>query len=169
MTSIEQAFPVPAIYLNNYLWSAMTSIDDSLSAQYTYRPFFPLADSRAGDQGWGDKTYVVYDHMMKFRSDKFYGVHKAQTFYWIRGTASSSLAWTAAISHILDREDVSAQAVNAYTAENDPTAGIYFHGLKVFQVDTANEERMDLSVRQMYTSSMIIESKYHITRDNGFN
>lgn len=168
MTDLSTAFPLPAVYVNSYVWEQMKSIDGTLDAQYDYKPFFPLADSRAGDQGWGDKPYVVYDHLMKFRAKPFYGIHKAQTFYWIRGDASSVLGWSSAISHILDRQDASAQDINNFLSQTDPTAGIYFHQTKVFQVDSANEERMDLSVRQYYTSSMIVECEYHITRDNGF-
>ena len=169
MTLIKAAFPAPATYVNNYLWSSLKSIDGTLDAQYDYQPFYPLADSKAGDQGWGNKTYVVYDQLMKFRSKPFYGIHKSQTFYWVRGQADDILGWTTAISHILDRQDQAAKDINSWIAANDPTAGIFFHDVKVFQVDSADEERMDLAVRQYYTASMIIEMHYHITRDNGFN
>lgn len=169
MTDIKLAFPAPSIYLNNYLWNAMKSIDGTLDAQYDYQPIFPLADSKAGDQGWGNKPYIVYDLLMKFRARPFYGVHKTQVMYWVRGGASDVLGWTNAIAHILDRQDQSALEINQYLAANDQNAGIYFHNIKVFQVDSANEERMDLAVRQYYTASMIIEMNYHITRDNGFN
>ena len=169
MTDLRLAFPTPAIYVNNYLWSSMKSIDGTLDAQYDYQPIFPLADSKAGDQGWGSKPYIVYDLLMKFRATPFYGVHKTQVMYWVRGDADDVLGWTGAISHILDRQDSAAQDINTYTTANDPTAGIFFHNVKVFQVDSTNEERMDLSVRQYYTASMIVEMNYHITRTNGFD
>lgn len=169
MTDIKLAFPSPAIYVNKYLWNELKSIDSTLDAQYDYQPFFPLADSKAGDQGWGNKTYVVYDQMFKFRAKPFYGIHKLQIMYWIRGDADEVLGWTNAIAHILDRQDQSARDINVYLRDNDPDAGIYFHDIKTFQVDSANEERMDLAVRQYYTESLIIEMNYHITRDNGYN
>ena len=169
MTDIKAAFPTPAIHVNNYLWDSLKSIDATLDAQYDYRPFFPLADAVGGTQGWGSKPYVVYDQLMKFRPKAFYGIHKAQIWYWVRGQADDAIGWTTAIAHILDREDSSARDLNEWLRDNDPTAGIYYHNIKVFQVDSGKDERMDLSVKQTYTESMIIEVTYHITKDNGFS
>jgi hypothetical protein len=169
MTDLKTAFPIPAISVNNYLWDALKFIDETLDAQYEYTPIFPIADSKAGDQGWGNKTYVVYDQLMKFRAKPFYGVHKTQTMYFIRGDAEGVLSWTNAIAHILDREDSSARDINEYNRDNDPSCGIFFHSTKVFQVDSTNEERMDLAVRQYYTASMIVEMNYHLTNTNGFD
>lgn len=168
MTEIKNAFPVPALPVNAYLWESLKGIDGTLAAQYSYMPFFPLADAVGGTQGWGSKPYVVYDQLMKFRPKPFYGIHKAQIWYWVRGQADDAIGWSTAIAHILDREDQSARDINVYLRDNAPTTGIYYHNLKVFQIDSAKDERMDLSVKQTYTQSMIIEVTYHITKNNGF-
>lgn len=168
--NIRNAFPLPAVYINKYLWDSMKSIDSSLASEYgNVVPFFPLADSRGGDAGWGDKPYVVYDQLMKFRAKPLHTTHKVQLMYFVRGGAVDVLSWTNAIGHILDRQDDSAKDINHYVATTDPDAGIYFHHTKVFQIDASNEERMDLAVRQYYTASMVVECQYHTTKDLGFN
>lgn len=170
MTSLSGAFPIPVINVNKYLWSAMCGIDTSLSTTYNgIVPFFPLADSRAGDAGWGAKPYVVYDFMFKFHNGPFYPVKKVQIMYFIRGTAEDVITWTNAIGTILDREDVAGQAINEYLADNDPNAGVFFHRLRVMQIDMVNDNRQDLTVRQQYTATLVVEMEYHITKDAGFN
>ena len=89
--------------------------------------------------------------------------------YFVRGTAEDVITWTNAIGMILDREDVSAQAINEYLADNDPTAGVFFHRLRVMQIDMVNDNRQDLTVRQQYTATLIVEMEYHVTKDAGFN
>lgn len=168
--SLRDAFPLPGMYVNKYLWDAMKGVDSSLSSNYGgIMPFFPLADSRGGDSGWDNKPYVVYDELFRFRPRPFYAKHKVQLMYFIRGGAVDVLTWTNAIGQILDRQDAAAQDINNFLAANEPDAGIYFHHVKAFQIDTVGEERMDLAVQQYYTSSMIIECDYHITKNNGFN
>lgn len=168
--SIQDAFPLPAVYINKYVWHSLKSLDPSLSSEYgSIIPFFPLADARGGDAGWGNKPYVVYDELMRARGKAFYVKHKVQIMYYLRAGAVDNLTWTNAIAHILDRQDASAEDINNYLAANEPDAGIYFHQTKAFQIDVVGEERMDLSVRQYYTSALIVECDYHITKDNGFN
>lgn len=170
MTALKDAFPVPVLHVNKYLWDAMTTTDTNLAAQYgNIIPFFPLADSRAGDAGWGTKPYVVYDSLFKLRGKPFYAIKKLQVMYFVRGTAEDVITWSNVIGHILDREDESAQDVNNYLRDNEPDAGIYFHRTRVLQIDMVNDQRQDLSVRQQYTSSMIIDLEYHISKDSGYN
>lgn len=169
MTDIKQAFPVPTLSMNKYVWNSLKSIDTTLSTKYgSIVPFFPLADSRAGDTAWGAKPYVIYDVLFRFRPRTFPIIHKLQSLYYIRGQADDVIGWANAITMILDRGDNSAQDINNYLAENDPNAGVYFHSTKVFQMDPANEWRQDLSVRQYYTEQLMVETDYHITKDQGF-
>lgn len=170
MTALKDAFPIPVLHVNKYLWNAMKTIDPGLAVTYgTTVPFFPLADSRAGDAGWGNKPYVVYDTLFKLRGKPFYPVKKAQAMYFVRGTAEDVVTWSNTIGHILDREDESGRAINAYVKSVTPTAGIYFHRTRVLQIDMVNDQRQDLTVRQQYTSSMIIDMEYHISKDAGYN
>lgn len=170
MTDLKDIFPIPVLFVNRFLWNEMVALDESLLPQYgTIVPFFPLADSRAGDAGWGAKPYVVYDSLFKLRGKPFYPVKKIQIMYFVRGTAEDVITWSNVIGHILDREDESAQDVNNYLRDNEPDAGIYFHKTRVLQIDMVNDQRQDLSVRQQYTSSMIIDLEYHISKDSGYN
>ena len=167
---LEDAFPIPTTWVNKYVWHALTSIDDTLQSEYgNVVPIFPLSDARGGDAGWDNKPYIVYENLMRFRAKPFYPVHKLQTFYFIRADAKDTLVWSNAILHIMDRQDATAEDVNTFLYENYPQCGIYFHHFKVLQVDTPSEERLDLSARQQYTTSLIIEYEYHINKDQGFN
>jgi hypothetical protein len=170
MTSIKDAFPIPILYVNKYLWAKMCEIDTTMPTTYkNIVPFFPLADSRAGDAGWGSKPYVVYDMMFKLRGKPFYPVKKVQVLYFVRGTAEDVIAWSNAIGIILDREDAAAQDINEHFASLNQDAGVYFHRLRIMQVDMVNDNRQDLSVRQQYTASLVVEMEYHITSDNSFD
>jgi len=95
MTELKDAFPIPVLHVNKYLWDAMNGIDTTLAAQYgDIVPFFPLADSRAGDAGWGTKPYVVYDSLFKLRGKPFYPVKKLQVMYFVRGSAEDVVTWS---------------------------------------------------------------------------
>lgn len=168
MTALGDAFPIPVLGLNKYLWHSMCQIDTTLPTQYDgITPFFPLADSRGGDAPWDDKPYIVYDNMFKMRPGSFPHIHRVQAMYFVRGSAKDVVVWTNAISQILDRGDSAAQDANNYLASSDP--GHYFHRFKVFQIDMVSDQRQDLAVRQYYTASMIVEVDYHITNMLGFD
>lgn len=167
MTLLKDAFPIPILHVNRYVWNTMKEIDDTLDAQYDgIIPFFPLADSRGGDASWGNKPYVVYDHLYRLRTGYFPYIHRVQLLYFVRGTAEDVVTWTNAIQHILDRGDDAAKDCNKFLFETDQDADIYFHCFKGFMVDMVNDSRQDLAVRQYYTGSMIIEADYHINRGN---
>ena len=170
MTELKELFPIPSIQLNKYLWNAMTTVDPTLLTTYgNVVPFFPLADSRAGDAGWENKPYVVYDNLFKLRGTTFPQIKHLQIMYFVRGSAEDVITWSNVIAHILDREDDSAKDVNAYLATLNPVPEIFFHRMRIHQIDMVNDQRQDLAVRQQYTASMIVDTKYHITDNSGFN
>lgn len=163
--SLKDMFPVPIIHLNNYVWDTMKSLDGTLDGVYGgLTPFFPLADSRAGDATWEDKPYVVYDHLFKMGDKRVPAIHKFQGLYFVRGKAEDVIVWTNAIHHILDRGDYAAQDCNAFLASTSPTAGVYFHNIRSMQIDMVKDSRQDLAIRQYYVASMIIDMQYHITK-----
>ena len=171
MTALKDAFPIPSLYLNQYVWAAMTGIDETLLPLYGDTvPFFPLADSRAGDAGWGNKPYVVYDNLFKLRGRPFPQIKHLQIMYFVRGSAEDVITWSNTIAHILDREDDSAKDVNNYLSVNSSLPpDVFFHRIRVHQIDMVNDQRQDLAVRQQYTATMIIDTKYHITQNSGFD
>lgn len=165
-----EAFPIATKYINEYLWDSMKTIDDSLAKDYgNIIPFFPISDTRSDEWPWKDKPYVIYDQMFRLRSRPGYFVHKTHALYFIKGGPSEVLAWTNAMALILDRQDSSAQDLNAWLAQNNPDAGIYFHWFKVMQVDQTNENRMDMAVSQKYLSTMVVEFEYHVTKTHQFD
>ena len=57
---------IPATVINNYLWDIMKQVEPSFVTIYGNTvPFFPLGDSASGDSSWTDKTYVLYDRMLR--------------------------------------------------------------------------------------------------------
>lgn len=165
MTELKDAFPIPVLHVNRYVWHEMTAIDSTLTTKYSgIIPFYPLADSRGGDASWDNKPYVVYDNLFKFRPGKFPYIHKAHILYFVRGAAEDVVTWTNAIHHILDRGDDAAKDCNAFLASSN--SDIYFHCMKGMQIDMVSDHRQDLAVRQYYTASMVIEIDYHLNKGN---
>lgn len=165
MTALKDAFPIPILHVNKYVWNEMKTIDPTLATTYDgIVPFFPLADSRGGDATWENKPYVVYDHLFKLNKGKFPHIHRIHLLYFVRGTAEDVVTWTNAIHHILDRGDEAAQDCNVFLAETNQDADVYFHCFESFGIDMVNDQRQDLAVRQYYTASMVIQADYHITR-----
>ncbi len=161
MPKLNEFFPLPVLKVNQYVWWAMNQIDETLEDQYNgIIPFFPLADSRGGDSAWGEKPYVVYDHLYKVNGRSFPYVHRAQFLYFIRGQATDTLTWGTAIQHIVDRGDDAAKDCNEYIGKQEGPSSVFFHTLRGFVVDEASDKRMDLQVRQYYTTSLIVEADY---------
>lgn len=168
--SLADAFPLAANYINKYTWAMMKEIDPSLETDYgSITPFFPISDTRSDEWPWKDKPYAIYDQMWRLRSRSGYFVHKVHALYFIKGTPTEILAWTNAMGMILDRQDSAAQDINNWLAANHPDAGIYFHWLKVMQVDQTSENRMDMAINQRYLATLVVECEYHITRPSRFD
>lgn len=167
---LVDAFPIASKYINGYVWDSLKSLDDSLEQDYgNIIPFFPVSDSPTDEWPWKSKPYVIYDQMFRLRSRAGYYVHKTYTTYFIKGSPVEVLAWSNAMALILDRQDAAAQDINNWLAANHPDAGIYFHWLRVAQVDQTSENRMDIAVNQKYLSTMIVEFEYHITKTHQFD
>jgi len=167
-TALYRMFPPPVLGINKYIWGQMCLIDPSLSGQYTLdsgkeiMPFFPLADSRGGDSTWGEKPYVVYDQLFKVNGRPLPYIHRAQFVYYIRGQATDNVVWSTAMQHIVDRGDDAAQDCNEFICrENyDQPTSIFYTKLRGFIIDEARDQRIDLQVRQYYTTSLIVEADY---------
>ena len=163
MPPLSTMFPPPVLGVNRYVWGQMKLIDETLEDQYNgIIPFFPIADSRGGDSAWGEKPYVVYDQLFKVNGRKFPYIHRAQFLYYIRGQANDTITWGTAIQHIIDRGDDAAKDCNEFLGKekiDDPTS-IFYVKMRGFAVDEASDQRIDLQVRQYYTTTLIVEVDY---------
>lgn len=157
-------FTLPALTINGYLWSVMTQIEPTFKQTKNYGtkiPFFPMSDAASGTKSWENKTYVIYDRIIRSTSKPFYPIKKEHLLYFIKGTEEKSLEWGMAIQYILDRMDDAAQDINEWNRSQENPANIYFHHLRVFHTDSSTTR--DFSNRPYYITEFIVEAEYHFT------
>lgn len=153
---------VPTTVINNYLWDTMKSIEPSFATIYgSTVPFFPLGDSASGDASWTNKTYVLYDRMLRVTGSPFYPIKRDHIIYAVKGTDIASLQWSAALQYILDRQDDAAQDINDWNRSQATPSKIYFHEMRIFQADRSTAR--DWSSRSYYITEFVIDAKYHMT------
>lgn len=115
---------------------------------------------------------IVYDKMMRFRPTPFYRHKREQLIYFIYSSDVGKLIDAVRIiSASLDREDAAAEDVNQYTAQNataDNPARVYFHNIRVYQVDESRDVAELASARTLFLNKIIIEYDYHTSGDSQY-
>jgi hypothetical protein len=155
-------FTLPAITINNYVWDVMKKVDSTFSKQYGQTvPFFPINDAKSGTKSWENKPYVIYDRILRNTGKPFYPIKREHLIYAVKGSAKDALEWSMAIQYILDRMDDAAQDINAWNREQTTPSNVYFHHLKAFQ--TQGAENREFSNRSYYIAQFTIEAEYHLT------
>lgn len=153
---------LPPVTVNGYLWHTMKRIEPSFARKYGQTiPFFPLSDSASGTKSWEDKTYIIYDRMLRMNQTPFPYIKKEHLIYAVKGKEQSSLEWGMALQYILDRRDDAAQDINDWNRAQENPAGVYFHSVKVHQVESSRSR--DFSTRPYYITEFIVELEYHLT------
>lgn len=114
---------------------------------------------------------IVYDRLMRFRSTPFYRNKKEQLVYFIYSSDVDKLLNTIRIiTDALDREDASAQDINAWCKQNPVTYGenstivpynVFFHNVRVYQADESRDVAELASARTLFVNKIIIEYDYH--------
>jgi hypothetical protein len=161
-------FTLPAVVVNKYLWHTIKQLEPSFVKTYGSNiPFFPLSDSASGAKSWENKTYVIYDRMMKYTNNPFYPIKSESLIYAVKGSEVQTLEWSMAIQYILDRQDDSAQDINNWNRSQTNPANIYFHSTRAFQSDSGAVSGLstarDFSSRPFYITEFVIDLKYHFT------
>lgn len=161
-------FSLPATTINGYLWHTMKQIEPTFARTYGSKvPFFPLSDSASGDKSWGNKTYVVYDRMLRLTRSPFPYIKREHTLYYVKGKEVETLEWGLAIQHILDRMDDAAQDINDWNRSQTVPSKVYFHNLIVSQADSGDmgspSATRDFSDRPYYITKFIVDTQYHFT------
>jgi len=156
----------PEVLINNFVWSKFQTNKSSIYSQYPAGtvPIFPFTDSKAGDQTWQNKAYIVYDSYIRPRTGSkkyFYPIKGGQLNYSIRGSVSQIFEWRDFIHDLLDREDVAAQEINNYGAANYPSNHIYFECINAYQNTLTNSTTKDSTLRQQMIANLIIRYDYH--------
>lgn len=114
---------------------------------------------------------IVYDRLMRFRSTPFYRTKKEQLVYFVYSSDVDKLLNTIRIiTDALDREDASAQDINAWCKQNPITYGenntiipqnVFFHNVRVYQADESRDVAELASARTLFVNKIIIEYDYH--------
>lgn len=157
-------FTLPALTVNAYLWNVMKQIEPTFQKQYGQKiPFFPMSDAASGTKSWENKTYVIYDRILKMRTSPFYPIKKEHLMYFVKGKEESTLEWSMAIQYILDRMDDAAQDINEWNRSQENPANVYFHHVRVYQTGDKVSETRDFSNRPYYITEFIVELEYHLT------
>jgi hypothetical protein len=118
---------------------------------------------------------IVYDRLMRFRPTPFYPHKREQLIYFIYSTDVGKLIDSVrVISNALDREDSSAQDINAWAVANPILNAqeeviphnIFFHNTRVYQADESRDVAELASARTLFINKIIIEYDYHIRTES---
>lgn len=161
-------FSLPVLTVNGYLWDTMKNIEPTFQKQYGAKmPFFPVGDPTSGTKSWENKTYIIYDRMLRPRKKPFPYIKNEHILYYVKGKEVQTLEWGMALQMILDRMDDAAQDINDWNRAQANPSGVYFHHLKVHQTDSgdmgSSSLTRDFSVRPYYVTKFIVEAEYHLT------
>jgi hypothetical protein len=113
---------------------------------------------------------IQYETLMRFRTSAFYPIKREQLIYYLYSDNIVHINNARnLIVHLLDRQDMSAQEINYYSANNTPFPGInfphkvYFHNTKVYQADETRDLVDLAAVKASFTNKIIIEYDYHVS------
>jgi len=112
---------------------------------------------------------IQYETLMRFRTGSFYPIKREQLIYYLYSDNLVHINNARnVIVHLLDRQDIAAQEVNAYSANNKPFDSItfdhkiFFHNMKVYQADETRDLVDLAAVKASFTNKIIIEYDYHV-------
>jgi hypothetical protein len=119
---------------------------------------------------------ITYDRLMRFRTTPFYAVKREQLIYTIYGSVQSVQNINVIISQLLDREDAAAQDLNDWARDNPISlngqtvlSNVFFHNIKVYQIDETRDILELNSVNMSeWASKIIIEYDYHAAEGSTF-
>lgn len=168
-------------FINNYVNEQLSkfgliSTGPTLPNQAGFNPMVPAQYPTSIEDLYNDTIsiqqvdapiLIVYDRMMRFRPTPFYRHKREQLIYFVYSSDVAKLINAVRIiSDSLDREDASAQDVNKYSADSATAqnpANIYFHNIRVYQVDESRDVAELASARTLFVNKVIIEYDYHST------
>jgi len=185
IVSAETGFP--PLFVNAFVNSELKEFELMPTGPEPFQPFFPaqVPDSVEGIyndipfiRNNPDTTVIIFDRLMRFRPTPFYKHKREQLIYFIYSPNLSKLFdTTRVIIECLDREDVAAQALNSWIAENDIEdengavipKNVFFHNLKVYQADESRDIIELASARTLGLNKLVIEYDYHTVSVEGSN
>ena len=179
------SLPHPPRWINAYLFAKLSGYEDvGIGPSQTIVPIFASTPTNIEDV-YSDfsKSLTVtnpiliqYDRMVKFRISPFYPIKRDQAIYYLYSTSLANVTnATTVIQQLLDREDVSAEEVNRWTAANpqmvsgiSTPCNVYFHSFKAFQTDDPRSIQRPISVKTLYVSKLLVEYDFHASDGSTF-
>ena len=169
----------PPTFINHYIKGQLSlfgliSSGPSVPNQAGFNPMIPAQYPTSIEDLYNDTIQIqqvespilmVYDRMMRFRPTPFYRHKREQLIYFIYSSdVAKLLNAVRIITDSLDREDASAQDVNEYCVTNpieDVGHNVYFHNIRVYQVDESRDVAELASARTLFVNKVIVEYDYH--------
>lgn len=175
--------PYPPHWINAYVFAKLSEYDDiGISSTQQVVPIFATGPTNIEDVYKNvmqytniDKPLVIqYDRLIRFRPSVFYAHKREQVVYYLYSTSIENINnANIVISQLLDREDAAAQDINKWSRENAGSMqvpnNVFFHNVKVYQVDEARDVLELASARTIFVNKIIIEYDYHINWDKSFD
>jgi hypothetical protein len=164
----------PMLWVNGYLQSKITQ---GLKIGV---PFFPSAPNTIDDltETWivvdGERfgyqgVKCTFDRLIRMRKSSFPHIKSEQLLYYFyatqEGVTNSMIAVTETVLRLMDREDETAEEINAWAKAKGEIAGhtpkFYFHRFKVYQLQETRDI-IDFGTARTYGGNkIIIEFEYH--------
>jgi hypothetical protein len=180
--------PFPPHWINSYLFYKLSNDYGpgkvGIDPNQTIVPFFaPTTTGREeiyqqliSNSGLSQPTMITYDRLMRFRVSPFYGIKREQLIYTIYGKVEAVQNINIVVSQLLDREDAAAQDLNDWARDNPISlngeavpANVFFHNIKVYQIDETRDILELNSVNMSeWASKIIIEYDYHAAEGSTF-
>lgn len=166
----ESLLNTPILWINKYLEAKipeLTNIDV---------PFFPSSPSTLNDLTGAfpdGGVMATWDRLIRMRRSPFPHIKGEQALYYFYATADNNIVnmikIQEAVLRLMDREDESAEELNAW-AKSNPQADVegetlinkfYFHKFKIYQLEETRDI-IDFGTARTYGGNkIIIDYEYH--------
>lgn len=175
----------PPAFINGYMQSEISSFFqdnplDGFSGDTTV-PFFPTMptdiDTLTQSFPNGEGKFAVYDRMFKMRRSPFPHTKSEQLLYYFYATGDNPAPFIIEVSQLiqdlLDREDESAEELNAWIKakqasgsplvddNNVPLQAPFFHRIKVYQLEETRDIIDFGTARTFAGNKIIIDYEWH--------
>ena len=169
--------------LNNYGFSVLTlpsnpvAIDDLSKNRVDIPRQFDDEGIPLNEQ---PDVIIQYDRLLRYRRSTLYPLKCEQLLYYVYSNASKILDVSTILSQLLDRADASAEDLNRWcrfnqddsstalykdilekSLNNPLTNNVYFHDIKVYQLEEVRDLTELSSLRGLTLNKFIIEYDYH--------
>ena len=128
---------------------------------------------------------IQYDRLFKLRRSPFYGSKCEQVQIYLYGLPEKVYQAEVIIRELLDRSDVSGQDLNRWIAEKQASstplrknpskadseplaANVYFHDMKVFQLEEVRDLGEAENLRGYALSKMLIDYDFHVSSNSNY-